>query len=138
MATTLLTCDTSVVVAGLTEWHPDYLVSRRRLAEIAWVPAQVIAESVSVLSRLPNGSAIDTDDAIGLMRGLARGRIRQLSGARYLLTFDAVAVAGLAGGAVYDAIVGATAREHDATLLTLDRRARRTYSAVGATFELIA
>jgi hypothetical protein len=41
-------------------------------------------------------------------------------------------------GAIYDAISGATSREHEATLLTLDPRAQRTYEAVGATLELPA
>lgn len=35
------------------------------------------------------------------------------------------------GGATYDALVGMTAREFDAELLTLDERAAVTYRAVG-------
>jgi len=41
---------------------------------------------------------------------------------------------GVTGGAVYDAIVAATAREAGATLLTLDRRAIATYERVGADY----
>ena len=39
--------------------------------------------------------------------------------------------AGLRGGALYDALIAATAREHDATLLSADRRAREAYEAIG-------
>jgi predicted nucleic acid-binding protein len=39
--------------------------------------------------------------------------------------------AGLRGGALYDALIGATAREHGATLLSADRRAREAYEAIG-------
>lgn len=133
-----LTCDTSVVVAGLSAWHAQHAVARSRLAEVEWLPAHVTAEAVSVLSRLPNGYAVALHDAVAMVRRLAEGRVRQLRADRYLLTFGAVASAGLGGGAVYDAIIGATSQEHEATLLTLDRKAQRTYQAVGATFELLA
>jgi predicted nucleic acid-binding protein len=39
---------------------------------------------------------------------------------------------GLSGGALYDALIAATAREHGATLLSVDRRAREAYEAMGA------
>jgi predicted nucleic acid-binding protein len=44
---------------------------------------------------------------------------------------------GLIGGAVFDGLIAATARDAEATLLTLDQRAARTYQAVGAAFELL-
>lgn len=137
MAAPVLTCDASVVIAGLSEWHPDHHGARRQLARIAWLPAHVVAESIAVLSRLPHGRAISVADSVALLRQLADGRIRGLRADRYLLAFAAVASAGLGGGAVYDAIIGATAREHDATLLTLDRKAQRTYLAVGAAFHML-
>lgn len=43
-----------------------------------------------------------------------------------------LARAGIAGGAVYDALVGLCAVAHDAVLATRDARARGTYDAVGA------
>jgi len=137
VATPVLTCDTSVVVAGLNAWHPDHALARPRLRELAWLPAHVLAEAVSVLSRLPHARAIPVADAIRFVRSIADGRARQLPAERYLLTFGAAGSAGLGGGAVYDALVGATAREHNATLLTLDRKAQRTYAAVGASYELL-
>ena len=39
--------------------------------------------------------------------------------------------ASLRGGALYDALIAATAREHGATLLSADRRAREAYEAIG-------
>lgn len=38
---------------------------------------------------------------------------------------------GVSGGGTYDALVGATARHHRATLLTSDERARATYERLG-------
>lgn len=137
MAARILTCDTSVVVAGLNAWHPQHGLARPRLREVSWLPAQVLAESISVLSRLPHGRAVPMPDAIRLVRSIADGRARQLPAERYLVTFTAVGSAGLGGRAVYDALVGATAREHNAVLLTLDRKAQRTYSSVGTSFEIL-
>jgi len=45
--------------------------------------------------------------------------------------------AGVSGGAAYDALVAATAAEHDRTLLTLDRRAAATYVRMGARAEFL-
>jgi hypothetical protein len=45
---------------------------------------------------------------------------------------DKLAVLGISGGAVYDALVGLVAAEHDVQLATRDARARGTYEAVGA------
>jgi len=44
---------------------------------------------------------------------------------------------GVAGGAVYDALVGAAAVEHGLTLLTRDRRAADTYRRIGVKFMLL-
>jgi predicted nucleic acid-binding protein len=44
---------------------------------------------------------------------------------------------GITGGAVYDALVGATAIEHGLPLATLDRRALATYRALGVELRLI-
>ena len=43
---------------------------------------------------------------------------------------------GIAGGAVYDALVAAAAAEHGITLATRDRRAADTYRALDIDFEL--
>jgi predicted nucleic acid-binding protein len=40
--------------------------------------------------------------------------------------------AGVRGGALYDALIAATAVRHDADLLSADSRARATYDAMGA------
>lgn len=132
-----LTCDTSVVVAALSGWHEHHVVARAALLQADWLGAHVVAETVSVLSRLPHGHAIPLQEAVSAMRRVVErtGRSpQQLRGDRYLLVLGALGASGLGGGAVYDAVIGATAREHEATLVTLDRRAQRAYEAVGATW----
>jgi len=45
---------------------------------------------------------------------------------------------GVAGGAVYDALVGLAAVEHDARLATRDIHAKATYEMVGARVVVVA
>ena len=44
---------------------------------------------------------------------------------------DTLSRLGIAGGAVYDALVALAAKEHGAALATRDARAHGTYDAVG-------
>ncbi|HEV2767765.1 MAG TPA: PIN domain-containing protein [Acidimicrobiales bacterium] len=44
----------------------------------------------------------------------------------------------IAGGSVYDALVGATAVEHGLALATLDRRALESYRVLGVSVEVLA
>ena len=46
---------------------------------------------------------------------------------------ETLARLGIAGGAVYDALVALAAKEHGAALATRDARARGTYDTVGVT-----
>ena len=48
-----------------------------------------------------------------------------------------LAAAAITGGALCDALVAQAALDHDRTLLTLDRRAERTYQRVGVAYELL-
>ena len=43
----------------------------------------------------------------------------------------------ISGGAVYDALVGATARQHQRSLVSRDARARVVYEALGVKTEVI-
>jgi len=135
---TALTCDSSVVVAGLNDWHVSHPLARAALRNVDWLPAHVLAETASVLSRLPGGRAVALTEAVGMVRRVANGQLRQLRADRYPLFLSAAGAAGLGGGSVYDALIGATAHDHDATLLTLDVRAQRAYLAVGARYEMLS
>jgi predicted nucleic acid-binding protein len=54
-----------------------------------------------------------------------------LSSSRTRKLPDTLSRLGIAGGAVYDALVALAAEEHGAALATRDARARGTYDAVG-------
>ena len=60
-----------------------------------------------------------------------------LDAAATTMLTEELASLGIAGGAVYDALVGAAARHHGLRLLTSDRRALRTYASLGLHAEFI-
>lgn len=60
-----------------------------------------------------------------------------LSGEQYLATLQRCVDGGLVGGAVYDALIAAAARESGLRLVSLDQRAARTYAAMGVDHQLL-
>ena len=72
---------------------------------------------------------------------LLRGRFREAPltlGSKGHVSLLQLAVDGpVSGGAIYDALVGITAKRAAATLLTRDRRAISTYDVVGVRYEFV-
>ena len=134
----IVTADTSVVIPALAEWHEFHKVARSACRGVEAVPAHVLLESVSVLTRLPGGVALTTPVAVSAVRGKFPAAPLTLTAAEYDALAVVLADRGLRGGQVYDALVAATAASRGAKLLTLDRRAASTYRAVGVDVELLA
>lgn len=93
-------------------------------------------ESFSVLTRLPP-PARRTPAAISRLLAANFPHTRFLSAAAASAVLQRVAEAGVSGGAVYDALVGAAAAEHGLPLLTRDHRAVRTYRALDVDVTLV-
>ncbi len=124
--------DTSAVVAALLAWHNDHAVADAALAEDVVLLAHVELEAYSTLTRLPPPVRLEPE-------AVAAALARRFPGRRPVLPATArdrlvaeLAEARIAGGAAYDGLIAVTARHHDCTLLTADRRAAPTYAAVGA------
>lgn len=89
------------------------------------------AETYAVLTRLPADVRLAPLDAARLL--LERFAAPLVLGAdTSARVVDLLSEVGIAGGAVYDALVALAAVEHGVELATRDRRARPTYEAVGA------
>lgn len=129
--------DTSVVVAGLLVDHAQHELARPLFDSKLSIPAHVALESYSVLTRLPLPGRISPADAAQLLLRAFGGRFVALSGAEQEKLLADLPGLGIAGGAVYDALVAATALKHELTLHSLDRRAAGTYEAIGVEYELI-
>jgi predicted nucleic acid-binding protein len=129
----VIALDSSVVIAALSRWHPAHEGSRAAAArEDRVLPSHVAFETAAVLSRLPKGYRITSAVVFDALERIFTRPWLTLDGdaARSCLA-RAVAV-GIGGGALYDALIAATAREHGATLLSADRRAQEAYEAMGA------
>ena len=129
---TALALDTSVAVPLLVRSHRAHegVVRWGDGREVA-LSGHALAETYSVLTRLPGDLRLLPEDAATLLA--ARFAAPLLLGPRVAARLPEVLSGhGIAGGAVYDALVALAAIEHDAELATRDARARDTYAAVGA------
>ena len=96
-----------------------------------------LPETYSVLTRLPGDLRLTPLDAARLLRERF-GPPLVLGGRASARLVARLSSLGIAGGAVYDALVALAAVEHDAELATRDLRAKATYDAVGARVVLVA
>jgi predicted nucleic acid-binding protein len=130
--------DTSTAVALIVEDHEAHVATldavrgrRLGLAGHAWF------EAYSVLTRLPAGLRRSPADALRLLA-------HNFPASRFLGEADAaelggeLARLGISGGAVYDALVGAVARQHGLPLVSADVRARPVYEALKVDFDLVS
>ncbi|HJQ42137.1 MAG TPA: type II toxin-antitoxin system VapC family toxin [Jatrophihabitantaceae bacterium] len=124
--------DTSVAIPLLVQTHRAHhaVVSWWDGREIA-LSGHALAETYSVLTRLPDDLRLAPRDAARLID--ERFAPPLLVGARIARRLpEVLSKAGVAGGAVYDALVALAAVEHRCQLATRDARAKATYEAMGA------
>ena len=130
--------DTSVAVALLVRSHHDHA------AVVRWWDGQdialaghALAETYSVLTRLPGDARLAPADAARLLTARFSSPL-MLNSSRTRRLPSTLSRLGIAGGAVYDALVALAAKEHGAVLATRDARARGTYDAVGVQVIVVA
>ncbi len=129
--------DTSVAVPLLVRSHQHHadVVRWWKGQELA-LSGRALAETYSVLTRLPGDARLAADDAARLLDArFAAPLVLSAAAARKVHT--TLSRLGIAGGAVYDALAALAADEHGAALATRDARARGTYDAVGAKVILV-
>jgi predicted nucleic acid-binding protein len=126
-----LAVDTSAAIALLMSSHVAHRVVRRRLRGHELVLTQhSLAETYSVLTRLPGDARVAPADAVRLIDGNF-GSPALLPEATAAAVPKLLAELTIVGGAVYDGLVGLAANAHDLTLATRDLRAAATYDALG-------
>lgn len=129
--------DTSVAVPLLVAAHPahsavDAWARGRSLA----LSGHALTETYSVLTRLPGDARLAPGDAVALIDANF-GETVTIDSDRAGRIHRQLAECGVAGGAVYDGIIGIAADASDLPLATRDARARTAYEAVGVTVELV-
>jgi predicted nucleic acid-binding protein len=130
--------DTSIAVALTVVDHahhaPTFLALDDRRLGLA---GHAAFETFSVLTRLPPPARCTPATVARLLAAnFPHSRFLSADAAAGLLA--ELHCAGVGGGAVYDALVGASAREHRLTLATRDRRALETYRVLDVRVELLS
>jgi predicted nucleic acid-binding protein len=132
----ILLLDTSAAVALVVEDHEAHaatleVVRGRRLglAGHAWF------ETYSVLTRMPGVLRRSPADVAAVLAHNFPATEFLAEGAAAALGPE-LAKLGTSGGAVYDALVGAAARQHGRALVSCDGRARPVYEALGVRVRL--
>ncbi|MDQ6523878.1 PIN domain-containing protein [Nocardioides sp. LHD-245] len=105
-------------------------------SQVSAVPAHVLLETYSVLTRVQDPYYMSGKDVARALDGLGL-EVIGLPESRQVELVATLAAADVDGGAVYDGLVGSTALHHDVELITRDRRARSTYDALGVRYRLI-
>lgn len=132
-----LALDTSAAVPYLLRSHTAHAAVRAQVGRRRpMLTGHSLAETYSVLTRLPGDARVAPDDAARL--------ISANFGEPALLDVDVasdlpgvLAPRGIAGGAVYDAMVALAAAGAQVPLMTRDRRAAATYAILAAQIELV-
>lgn len=126
-----LAVDTSAAVALLMSSHVAHRAVRRQLRGHDLVLTQhSLAETYSVLTRLPGDARVAPVDAVRLID--ANFGPPALVPAETAAAVPALlARLNIVGGAVYDGLVGLSARANSLPLATRDLRAAATYNAIG-------
>ncbi|MCC7128422.1 MAG: type II toxin-antitoxin system VapC family toxin [Microbacteriaceae bacterium] len=134
----LCAVDTSVAVPLLVASHEAHETVRLWAAQRSLVLCgRALAETYSVLTRLPGDARVSPADAVVLIDENFTGSIALAVDVASAAHRD-LARLGVSGGATYDGLVALAARHHGLVLATRDARARSTYEAVGVRVEVIA
>lgn len=132
-----LLVDTSVAVTLAVADHEHhetaFVALRDRRLGLA---GHAAFETFSVLTRLPP-PARRTPATVARLLAVSFPQSRFLGVRAATALIAELGGLGIAGGAVYDALVGACAREHGLALATRDGRALETYRALGVSVELV-
>jgi hypothetical protein len=134
----LIAPDSSVLVAGADPHHPFFGVAAAVLVEVrerGVLIAHTLAETHSVLSG-PAYRRTGRRVAEYLEQFLRRPPIG-VAPADYPAALAELASSGVVGGAVYDGLIALGAKAGGASLVSLDRRAVRTYRRCGVDFRVL-
>jgi predicted nucleic acid-binding protein len=133
----VIVADTSVLVAAFSSWHRHHLDAERALDGAEAVVSHTALECFSVLTRLPTPFRMDPASVVTWIERQFGDRWLVLPQEEHAHLPGWLARSGIAGGAVYDALIARTADFAGATLISLDRRASDNYRRCGVEVELL-
>lgn len=125
------------MIAALSTWHEQHEAAAIALESVDVLPAHVLVEAYSVLTRLPSGLAVAPELAASVLARRFTQPPLRLDDPPRADVVTTLAQSGVFGGASYDGLVALEAKAHAHTLLTLDERAQTTYRRVGVEFIVV-
>jgi predicted nucleic acid-binding protein len=129
--------DTSVAVPLVVADHEHHRAVVDAVGKkVLGLAGHAAFETFSILTRLPP-PARRSPSVVGRLVAQNFPVTRFLSDHAAAELLARLGTLGIAGGAVYDALVGAAAVEHGLTLLTRDRRAADIYRRIDVKFVLL-
>lgn len=132
-----LLVDTSVAVALVVADHAQHEQTFHALSgRTLGLAGHAAFETFSVLTRLPP-PARRTAATVARLLAQTFPETKFLGARAATALVAELGTIGIAGGAVYDALVGASANEHHLPLATRDRRALDVYRALNVQIELL-
>jgi predicted nucleic acid-binding protein len=133
----VIAVDTSIVVAAFAVWHEAHQEALRVLDRAPRLPGHAALETYSVLTRLPGPERAMAVDVHRYLEREFKDPWLVLPASELAALVSRLAALGIAGGATYDALIGATVEHAGATLVTRDVRARRIYERLGVEVEFV-
>jgi predicted nucleic acid-binding protein len=123
--------DSSVTIAAAAPWHVAHEAAVAALAaDQPSLIAHVAFETTAALSRMPEGQRLAPAVVAEWLQLRFSSRWLALPAAAARRALRLAVDQGIRGGALYDALIAATARHHQHTLVSADRRAAPVYSAL--------
>jgi predicted nucleic acid-binding protein len=136
----VIAVDSSVAIAAFASWNEhnklatDFLSGKGHPV----LPSHAALETYSVLTRLPQPYRAPPEVVGAFLDSWFEGDLPQLSPIEHTTFRRRLVALGIAGGAVYDALIAETALRAGAVLATLDKRALRVYEMVGVEVQTLA
>jgi len=134
----MIAVDSSVAIAAFGEWHELNTAASAILDEDAAIPAHALLETYSVLTGFPPPYRATPSLVSEWLNDRFSAILSSPTASQHRNLVSNLAQANHAGGSVYDALVGLTARLSDATLITADIRATHIYQLIGVDYQPLA
>jgi predicted nucleic acid-binding protein len=138
VAAPLIAPDSSVLIAGATPGHPFHVQAVEILPKVrskGRLIAHTMAEAFSVLTR--QASSRPPADVLRYLDQFLGRQPVGLTPASYTTALRRLADGEIIGGAIYDGLIAAAAGQAGLRLLSLDRRAARTYAMLDVDYEIL-
>ena len=122
--------DSSVTIAAAAPWHAAHEAATTALAaERPSLIAHVAFETTAAMSRMPEGQRLAPSLVLEWLERRFHGPWLALPASATRRGLRGAVDHGIRGGALYDALIAATAAHHRHTLISADRRAAPVYAA---------